>query len=122
MIPALFCVKLSSGEGLVYQRSSSRSPCDLDLECIDLKIDRDTLHTKMNVCSKFSDPSFILCQVIIRTRFGILTDRQTYRPTDMSKAIYPHFVEGGHKHCEKRRNCLYKQFLFFPQCFLLYQQ
>ena len=25
------------------------------------------------------------------------------------------------KHCGKRRNCLYKQFLLFTQCFLLYQ-
>ena len=24
------------------------------------------------------------------------------------------------KHCEKRRNCLYKQFLLFSQCFLPY--
>ena len=26
------------------------------------------------------------------------------------------------KHCGKRRNCLYKQFLLFPQCFLLYHR
>ena len=26
------------------------------------------------------------------------------------------------KHCGKRRNCLYKQFLLFPQCFLHYQR
>ena len=26
------------------------------------------------------------------------------------------------KHCRKRRNCLYKQFLLFLQCFLLYQR
>ena len=26
------------------------------------------------------------------------------------------------KHCGKRRNCLNKQFLLFPQCFLLYQR
>ena len=100
VILALFCVKLSSGQGLVYQRSSSRSPCYLDLTWIDLKIDRDHLHTEINVCAKFGDPSSILCQLTIRTRFGIPTDQQTYRltygPTDMSKAIYPHFVEGGH--------------------------
>ena len=46
----------------------------------------------MNVCAKFGDPSSILCQVIIRTSFGI--------PTDMSRAIYPHFVEGGHNNAE----------------------
>ena len=88
VILALFCVKLSSGQGFVYQLSSSWSSCDLDLKWINLKIDKDHLYTKMNVCAKFSDPSSILCQVIIRTRSGI--------PTDMSKAIYPHFVEGGH--------------------------
>ena len=86
VILALFCAKLSSGQSLVYQRSSSRSPCDLDLKWIDLKINRDHLHTKRNVCAKFGDPSSILCQDIIRTRFGIPTeiptDRRTYRPTD----------------------------------------
>ena len=91
VILAPVCVKLSSGQGLVYQRSSSRSPCDLDLKWIDLKINRDHLHTEINVCAKFGDPSSILCQVIIETRFGIPTDG----PTEMSKAIYPHFVEGG---------------------------
>ena len=45
----------------------------------------------MNVCAKFGDPSSILCQVIVQTKFGIPTDR----PTNMSKAIYLHFVEGG---------------------------
>ena len=90
VILALFCVKLSSRQGLVYQRSSSRSLW------IDLKIDKDHLHTEMNVCGKFGYPSSILCQVIIRTRFGIPTDLPTDRPTNMSKAIYPHFIEGGH--------------------------
>ena len=47
VILALFCVKLSSGQGLVYR------PTDLP------------------------------------------TDRLTDQPTNMSKAIYPHFVEGG---------------------------
>ena len=75
VILALFCLKLSSGQGLVYQTSSSRSPCDFDLKWIDLKINRDHLHTEMNVCAKFSDPSFILCQVIIGTKFGILANR-----------------------------------------------
>ena len=79
---ALFCVKLSSGQGLVYQRSSSSSLCDLDLQWIDLKITRDHLHTEMNVCTKFGDPSSILCQDIIRTRFGIPTDRPTDLPTN----------------------------------------
>ena len=72
----------------------------------DLKINRDHLHTEMNVCTKFGDPSSILCQVIILTRPGIPTDRptdgRTDRPTNMSKAIYPHFVEGGHN--DKKQN------------------
>ena len=55
-------------QGLVYQRSSSRLPCDLDLTKIDLKIDRVHLHPEINVCAKFGDPSSIPCQVIIRTR------------------------------------------------------
>ena len=77
VILALFCVKLPSRQGLVYQRSSSRSSSDLDFEWIDLKINRDHLHTKMNVCATFGDPSCILCQVIIRTRFGIPMDLPT---------------------------------------------
>ena len=51
VILALICVKLSSGQGLVYRLAARRT----------------------------YQP----------------TDRQTDRPTDMSKAIYPHFVEGG---------------------------
>ena len=51
--------------------------CGLDLTWIDLKINRDHLHTEVNVSAKFGDPSSILCQVIIRTRFGIPTDRPT---------------------------------------------
>ena len=70
-------------------------PCDLDLKWIDLKIDRDHLHTEMNVCAKYDDPSSILCQVIIQTWFGIPTDRRTYRRTDRHEQS--HFVEGGHK-------------------------
>ena len=35
-----------------------------------------------------------LCLVIIRTRFSLPTDRLT---NNMSKAIYPHFVEWGHE-------------------------
>ena len=106
VILAVFCVKLSSGQGLVYQRSSSRSPCDLDREWIDLKIDRDHLHTGRNVCAKFCDPSSILCQVIIRTRFGIPTDgptdRRTCQPTDRrtgqptwAKQYTPTSLKGG---------------------------
>ena len=36
--------------------------------------------------------------------------------------IYTLKIYCSGKHCEKRRNCLYKQFLLFPQCFLLYQR
>ena len=82
VILALFCVKLSSGQGLVYQRSSSRLPCDLDLTKIDLKINWAHLHPKINVCAKFGDPSSILCQVTIQTRFGIPTDPPMDLPTD----------------------------------------
>ena len=82
VILALFCVKLTSGQGWVYQRSSSRSPCDLDLQRIDLKINRDHLHTEINVCIEFGDPSSILCQVIIQTRFDIPTYGPTDGPTD----------------------------------------
>ena len=67
-----FCVWVSSGQGLVYQKSSSRLPCDLDVTKIDLKIHRVHLHPNMNVCTKFGDHSSVLCQVIIRTRFGLL--------------------------------------------------
>ena len=73
-------ILLSSGQGLVSQRSSSRSPCDLDLKWIDLKIDRDDLHTEMNVCAKFGDRSSIVCQVLI---FDVPADRRTDRLTDL---------------------------------------
>ena len=62
VILALSCVKLSSGQGLVYQ------PTDL--------------------------------------------------PTDMSKAIYPHFVEGGHNNVENTEIACTEQFILFPQYFL----
>ena len=74
VILALFCVKLSSGQGLVYQRSSSRSPCDLDLKWI-YHPDKVWYYDRP-------------------------TDRPTDLPTDMSKAIYPHFVERGHDNVE----------------------
>ena len=45
--------------------------CNLELQPIDLKINRDHLHPKTHVCSKFDKPRLILCLVIIRTRFGV---------------------------------------------------
>ena len=44
-----------------------------------------------------------------------LTHSHTMTPFDESGK------EAFWKHSGKRRNCLYKQFLPFPQCFLLYQ-
>ena len=64
VILALFCVQLSPRQGLAYQRSSSKLPCDLDLTKTNLKINRVHLYPEMNVCAKFGDPSSILCQVI----------------------------------------------------------
>ena len=46
----------------------------------------------------------------------MLTHSHTMTPFDRSGK------EAFWKHCGKRRNCLYKQSLLFPQCFLLYQR
>ena len=64
------------------------------------------------------------CYSIYRTRqfvhgqpsSPVLTHSHTMTPFDASGK------EAFWKHCGKRRNCLYKQFLLFPQCFLLYQR
>ena len=47
---------------------------------------------------------------------NILTHSHKMTPFDASGK------EAFWKHCGKRRNCLYKQFLLYPQCFLLYQR
>ena len=52
----------------------------------------------------------------LRTDCIILTPSHTMTPFDASRK------EAFRKHRGKRRNCLYKQFLLFPQCFLLYQR
>ena len=44
--------------------------CALDVKQIDLRIDRDHIHSNTNNCTKFEEPRSILCLVIIRTRFG----------------------------------------------------
>ena len=46
--------------------------------------------------------------------FVLLTHSDTMTPFDWSGK------EAFKKHCEKRRNCLYKQLLLFPQCFLVF--
>ena len=53
-------------------------------------VDNDIKKDGKMFCAKFNEPRLTLCQVIIRTRFGLPTDGRT----DMSKAIYPLFVEG----------------------------
>ena len=45
--------------------------CDLDPRQIDLKINRDHLHSNTDVCAKFYKPMSILCLVIIQSRFGL---------------------------------------------------
>ena len=54
---------------------------------------------------------FIICKSL-----NPLTHSHTVTPFDASGK------EAPGKHCGKRRNCLYKQFLLFQQCFLLYQR
>ena len=62
----------------------------------DLKINRGHLRVMINVPMKFHDPRRMRSWLIIRQPPGGRTDRPTDRPTDMSKAIYPLFFEGGH--------------------------
>ena len=50
------------------------------------------------------------------TNSGVLTHSHTMAPFDRSGK------QAFWKHCGKRKNCFYKQFLLFPQCFLLYQR
>ena len=60
--------------------------------------------------------AFNLVRALVLSFGKELTHSHTMTPIDRSgkKAFW--------KHCGKRRNCLYKQFLLFPQCFLLYQR
>ena len=44
---------------------------------IDLKIDRDHLHSKTHVSAKFDDTRPILCLVVIMTRFGVYVNMLT---------------------------------------------
>ena len=66
--------------------------------------------------------SFIFCrpQMLFsswtRLKFCLLNHSYSMTPFDASgKEVF-------WKHCRKRRNCLFKQFLLFPQCLLLYQR
>ena len=55
----------------------------------------------------------LLSSVFQQSNQGTLTHSHTMTPYDGS------WKEAFRKHCGKRRNCLYMQFLLFPQCFLL---
>ena len=55
--------------------------CDLDLSQINLKINRDHLHSNTNACAKFDKPRSILCLLIIQTRFGLCVNMLTVSVT-----------------------------------------
>ena len=71
------------------------SHCDLDLYLIDPKIDREHLLSMTNVFMKFEKPGPHQTLVIDWTSLYTM-DRKTEGLMDISKAIYPLFVEGGH--------------------------
>ena len=54
---------------------------DLDLCPIDLKINLNHLHLKMQVCAKFEEPRSIPCFVIIQTMFGLYVNMLTVTVT-----------------------------------------
>ena len=81
--------------------------CDLDLWQIDLKINRDHLHSNTNVCTKFDEPRSILCLVIIWTRFGLYINMWTVTVT----LIFDLKINRDHLHsktyvCAKPRSLL----------------
>ena len=53
-----FCVVIIRTRFGLYQYVDGH--CDLDLQPIDLKVNRDHLHPKTHVCSKFDKPRLIL--------------------------------------------------------------
>ena len=68
---------------------------------------------KNNSCMTWVDTACI-CKYILPTFLrDIKTHSDTMTPFDRSGK------ETFWKHCRKRINCLYKQFLLFPQCFLV---
>ena len=76
---SILCLVIYTTFGLLYQHVDNL--CDLELRQIDLKIDRDHLHTNTNVCTKFKEPRSILCLVIIQTRFGLYINMLTVNVT-----------------------------------------
>ena len=86
MILGISVLELSSGNHFTI--SGHR---DLDLWPSDLKINRGHLLVMINVPMKFHDPRPKRSWVIVWQPPGGRTDRTT----DMSKAIYPLFFEGG---------------------------
>ena len=65
--------------------------CDLDLET---PFNRGQLLVMTNHHTKLEDPWAISSLVIDQTRF-------VYGPTNMCKAMYPLFFEGGHKYKQR---------------------
>ena len=106
---------LSSGNGVITQHQLT-----LDHHLTNVKILASFFPFLLSAHHKHKDQGncpllrLWICRVQLEP-IG-LTHSHTKTPFDGSGK------EAFWKHCGKRRNCLYKQFLLFPQCFLLYQR
>ena len=81
----------------MFVKTCMPPPNDFDLWPRNPKSNRGHQLVMTNHHTKLEDPWAMSSLVIDRTRFVYIpTDRLTYRWTDMCKAIYLHFFEGGH--------------------------
>ena len=81
------------------------------------------LLTCVNVLPHWTMRSYMICAMLRQKWDILLFYAARHQPNQTTMTPFEGSgKEDFWKHCEKRRNFLYKQFLLFPQCFLLYQR